>query len=79
MYGIKGINLAWFHRYLANRMQYILITHDLVTDTKNICCGAPQGSILGPLLFLLYVNDFHNSTMLDPIMFADDTNLFLQT
>ena len=46
--------------------------------TKNIFCGVPQGSILGPLLFLLYVNDLHNSTALDPIMFADDTNLFYE-
>ena len=75
MYGIKGINLAWFRSYLTNRIQYISITHDLETNTKNICCGVPQGSILGPLLFLLYVNDLHNSSALDP-MFADDTNLF---
>ena len=78
MYGIKGINLAWFRSYLTNRIQYISITRDLETDTKNICCGVPQGSILGPLLFLLYVNDLHNSTALDPIMFADDTNLFYE-
>ena len=78
MYGIKGIHLAWFRSYLTNRIQYISITHDLETDTKNICCGVPQGSILGPLLFLLYVNDLHNSSALDPIMFADDTNLFYE-
>ena len=78
MYGIKGINLAWFRSYLANRIQYISITHDLETDTKNIYCGVPQGSILGPLLFLLYVNDLSNSSALDPIIFADDTNLFYE-
>ena len=79
MYGIRGIKFAWFHSYLTNRIQYIqYITGDLETDTKNICCGVPQSSILGPLLLLLYVNDLHNSTALDPIMFADDTNLFYE-
>ena len=78
MYGIKGINLAWLRSYLTNRIQYISITHDLETDTKNICCGVPQGSILGPLLFLLYVNNLHNSSELDPIMSADNTNLFYE-
>ena len=78
MYGIKSINLAWFRSYLTDRIQYISITHDLETDTKNICCGVSQGSILGPLLFLLYVNDLHNSSALDPIMFTDDTNLFYE-
>ena len=78
MYGIKGINLAWFRSYLTNRIQYISITRDLETDTKNICCGVPQGLILGPLQFLLYVNDLHNSAALDPLMFADDTNLFYE-
>ena len=78
MYDIKGINVAWFCSYLNNKIQYISITRDLETDTKNIYCRVPQGSILGPLLFLLYVNDLHNSTALDPIMFADDTNIFYE-
>ena len=71
MYRIKGIKLAWFRSYLANRVQYISITHDLETDTKNICCGVPQGSILEPLLFLFYVNDLHNSSTLDQIKSAN--------
>ena len=78
MYGIKGINLALFRSYLTNRIQYISITRDLETDTRNICCGVPQSSILGPSMFLLYVNDLHSSSALDPIMFADDTNLFYE-
>ena len=57
MYGIKGINLAWCRSYLTNRIQYISTTHDLETGTKNIFCGVAQGSMLGPLLFLLFVND----------------------
>ena len=78
MYGIKGINTAWFRSYLTLRVQYISITYDLETDTENICCGVPQGSILGPLLFLLYVNDLRNSSALNPIMFADNMNLFYE-
>ena len=78
MHGIKDINFAWFRSYLTNKIQYISITHDFETDTKNICCRVPQGSILGPLIFLVYVDDLHNSSALDPITFADDTNLFYE-
>ena len=78
MYGIKGINLAWFRNYLTNRIRYISITHNLETDTKNIYCGVPHGSILGPLLFLLFANDLHNSSVLGRTMFADDTNIFYE-
>ena len=51
MYGVRGVNLAWFCSYLANRKQYILLGHDRKTGTQNILYGVPQGSILGPLLF----------------------------
>ena len=78
MYGVRGVNLAWFRSYLANRKQYISLGHDRKTDTQNILCAVPQGSILGPLLFLLYVNGLPNFSVLEPIMFADDTNLFFE-
>ena len=76
-YGITDKNLAWFGSYLSNRKQYIEIGENSKTDLKYVPCGVPQGSILGPFLFLVYVNDLPNaSRLLDPIMFGDDTNLF---
>ena len=75
-YGITGTNLDWFKNYLTNRKQRVTYDGSL-TKTKRIVCGVPQGSILGPLLFLIYVNDLYKtSKLLDFILFADDTNLF---
>ena len=77
LYVITDKNLAWFQSYLSNRKQYIEIGENSKTDPKYVTCGVPQGSIIGPLMFLVYVNDLPNpSRLLDPIMFADDTNLF---
>ena len=67
-----------FKNYLSNRKQFIQINNEENTELETITCVVPQGSILGPLLFLLYVNDLKNKTnLLDPIMYANYTNLFL--
>ena len=63
---------------MSNRKQFIQINEEENTELEAITCGVLQGSILGPLLFLMYVNDLRNATnLLDPTMYADDTNLFL--
>ena len=77
-FGIRGIALKWLQSYLYKRTQYVCY-NGVNSQMKYITCGVPQGSILGPLLFLLYINDIVNvSEILFPILFADDTNVFLR-
>ena len=75
-YGIRGIARDWFQSYLYTRQQYVQIDNS-ISALLTINCGVPQGSTLGPLLFLLYVNDLISvSNIAHIVMFADDTNLF---
>ena len=76
-YGIRGKCNNWFESYLSNRKQCVCF-NGVTSNLQSVQCGVPQGSVLGPLLFLLYINDIKNiSSMLFTLLFADDTNVFI--
>ena len=76
-YGIRGIPNSWFKSYLSYRSQYVSISGS-DSASKLIKYGVPQGSVLGPLLFLIYINDLHHAIKYSMVHhFADDTNLFV--
>jgi len=73
--GIGGTLFNWFESYLSNRTQRVVLD-GASSDTKVIQCGVPQGSVLGPLLFLIYVNDLCDDLSSTGYLFADDATLF---
>ena len=74
--GIRGVMQRWFKSYLSNRKQYVSVKNSS-SSMSNITFYVPQGSVLGKVLFLLYINDMHRSSnQMRFVHFADDTTVF---
>ena len=77
-YGVRGVSLNWFESYFSNRSQIVEYAGVTSSNQVNISSSVPQGSILAPLLFIIYMNDFNNCVEFSSnISFADDTNVFI--
>ena len=77
-YGLRNNVLRLLKSYLSDRKQYVNCG-DLKSHILSVLCGVPQGSVLGPLLFILYINDISESSLFDPVLFADDAALVISS
>ena len=76
-YGIRGIAHEWFKSYLTGRKQYVCV-NGKTSNIDNLSHGVPQGSILGPLLFLIFINDLPNIFPIAHfVLYADDANIIV--
>ena len=72
--GIEGLLLNWFESCLSNRCQRVVVAGQ-TSEWRNIAAGVPQGSVQGPILFLIFINDIVDSVKSDIFLFADDTSI----
>ena len=75
-YGIRNVANTWFQNYLDSREQFVII-NGTESERKKIVCGVPQGSVLWPLLFLIFINDLPNASEFLTLLFADDTTFLI--
>ena len=73
-YGVRGICNTLLHSYLKNRNQFVSFQNNYLS-LKSLSCGVPQGSILGPFIFLVYINDLPNALSNKPRLYGDNTCL----
>ena len=78
IYAITGANVVWFRGYLINRNQYICSNNDTKINEQKVTCRVPQRSILGPMLFSIYVHGLPSTSNFFNTMFANDTNILFE-